>query len=322
MALTLLAKTDSPVFVFIFAVYLFFRQGKEVLVSKRTCVVLGLSGVLFLASYLFLYSKYSSSTLYDALYSRSYFGSLAHVFRYPAELISGVHKQTLLQLFWPVLFLPLFSLELYIGLPSLALILLTQNFVYQRAHYIAGLVPFIFIGTIVIIHKFTGRKRLQLFLSIAVLTGCVLSNFGHNIIGAPYPPEDGLIRDARFISAKNIFDKRFYVPDEDDKIAWKIIGMLPQDASVAASGDLLPPLSSRQRVFEFLQTTYDYYNVDYIFLHNRPMYMGAGHYEWDDERMQKELTALLSNQEWRLVHQEGDFFLFKKIKRNRDDVSA
>jgi uncharacterized membrane protein len=315
MALTLLAKTDSPIFVIVFAGYLFIQRGKGVMISKKTCGILALSGVAFLIAYLYLYAKHSTSTLYDALYSRSFTGAVTYALEYPLDFISKVHQRTFLQLFWPVLFLPIFSLELYIGLPSIALVLLTQNFVFQRAHYVAGLIPFIFIGTIYVMRRFAGRPRTQLFLSVAVLAGCILSNFGSNIIGAPFPPEAGVIQDTRFVSAKNVFDKRFYVQDEGDKIAWKMIKMFPEDASVAASGDLVAPLSSRQRIFEFLDTTYDYYNVDYILLHNKNMYLGAGHYEWNDERMARELKALLSNKAWDLMHQEGDFFLFKKIKK-------
>ena len=322
VALALLAKTDSPVFVLIFAVYLFIRQGKGMLVSKKTCFTIASLGAAFLALYLYLYFRFSTSTLFSGLYSASFFGSLSYILENPLNLFSGTHLRTLFQLFWPVLLLPLFSLELYIGLPSIALILLTQNFVFQRAHYIAGLVPFIFIGTIYVINRFSNRPRLQALLIAMVFTGCVLSNFGHNIIGAPYPPECGVIKDTRFISAMNIFDKRFYVQDEGDAIAWRMVGMIPADVSVAASGDLLVPISSRRTALEFLNSTFDYYDVDYIFLHNKCMYLGAGSYVWNDDRMEKELKALLSNKEWRLVSQEGDFFLFKKNIKDRQDVAS
>jgi len=97
-----------------------------------------------------------------------------------------------------------------------------------------------------------------------------------NIIGGPRSTGWGVIKDTRFMNIKSIYDKRFYVMDEEDKMAWRMINKIPNDPDIAvsASGDLLAPLSSRKKMIEFLDDDYDYYDVDYILIHNRHMYMG------------------------------------------------
>ena len=313
-ALVLICKTESPLFVITFAAYLYVQR-KQLQLETKTCLILFFSGVLFCFLNFYLYQKISSNSLFDGLYIQNSFDLLDFASQYNHSAISAVHGKTLFQLFWPVLLLPIFSWELYVGLPSLVLIILTQDFVFQKAHYISGVVPFIFIGTIYVIKKFPVRPRLQLLLSLLVLAGCVMSNFGHNVIGAAYPSSAGIVEDKRFLSANNIFDKRFYLMDEDDKIAWRLIKMVPDDTSVTASGDLLVPFSSRAKLYEFLNTHFDYYNVDYMLLHNKNAYIGAGHYEWDDKKMREELDKLLKDENWSLLEKEGNFFLFIRKKK-------
>jgi hypothetical protein len=292
-----------------------FLQRKRFNIKTSTCCILGALSVICLTSYIAISSATSKNSLFDGFYTRTFLGAVLYAFQHPFTFISAAHKQVILRLLAPVLFLPLFSWEVLLGLPGLFQILLTESYVFQRANYLVGLIVSIFIGTIFVISKFPSRPRLQLILVSLVLIGCALSNCGNNIIGSPWPPEAGDIRDTRFISTRNIYDPRFYIMDDDDKIAWKFIKMIPPEASVSVSGDLLAALSSRAWEREFLFDPYDYYDVDYILLHNKYMYIGAGHYAWDDERMKRELSGLLANKQWKLLMQENEFYLFKRIHK-------
>jgi uncharacterized membrane protein len=314
---SLTLKTEAPLFVIMFTVYLFYQRRKGLQVSGKTCLFLLLSALAFLLMNFFLYGRFSTGSMFSGFYNGNLPGAMAHGAQKVIALMSSAHGWVWVQLFAPVLFFPLFSIELYIGLPSLVLVFLTQDFVFQRAHYLAGLMPFVFIGTIYVLKRLSERPRLQSLFITLIFSGCFLSNFGHNILGTSYPPKvGGAIADTRFISAKNIFDPRFYAQDDGDRIAWKMIGMIPENASVSVSGDLMVPLSSRQRVFEFLDRAYDYYNVDFILIHNKNMYLGAGRYEWSDTQMKEELELLLRRQDWSLVSREGDYYLFRRDRQS------
>ncbi len=315
LVFSLTLKTEAPLFVIMFMVYLIYHRKRGLQVSGKTCWFLLLSAIAFLLMNYFLYSRFSTGSMFSGFYAGNLPEAMVQGVQQVFSLISAERGRVWVQLFAPVLFFPLFSLELYIGLPSLALVLLTQDFVFQRAHYLAGLIPFVFIGTMYVLKRFSERPQLQIFFVILVLAGCFLSNFGHNIVGTAYSSEvGGIIADARFVSAKNIFDPRFYIQDEEDRIAWKMIDLIPDDASVSVSGDLMVPLSARRRVFEFLDRAYDYYNVDYILIHNKNMYLGAGRYEWSDPRMKEALELLLRHRDWSLVSREGDLYLFERAR--------
>ncbi len=116
------------------------------------------------------------------------------------------------------------------------------------------------------------------------------------------------------MKVNNLFNPIFYRQDKGDKIAWEIINMIPKgiNTRVTVSGDLLVPFSVRNTTLEFLDDRYNYYDVDYIFIHNRNMYIGAGHYQWDQQRAEKELQELFLNPEWKNIYQKDTYYLFKR----------
>jgi len=323
--LTMLCKTETPMYIAFLILYLFLRRKKFNKIKSKTYIQVGFVSIFMLFLNFFLYwiqkSNFCDSCQNEIFLKFS---------------LSQNQIQSFIKIFTPVFGFPLLSPEVLMGIPSIFFIASAENFVYQRAHYISNLIPFIFIGTIFTIQRsytlmlFLNNRILKgktknydqnkwfIFASILILTGCIFSNFNDNIIGGTYPASFGEIKDRRFISSTNMYDKKFYEMDEEDKIAWKFIRLIPSDPniSVAASGDLLVPLSSRKKILQFLDTQYDYYNVDYILIHNKNMYMGAGHYVWDDERMQRELSALLDSPHWDRIAIQGAFFLFKRKNNN------
>lgn len=331
--LVMLCKTETPIYITVLTSYLFLKRKEFDRINGKVYLYIGgLSLCLF-----FLHIALASILSEESLCTECQELNPKNPIRFFVQnhgfgFLSRVKIQCLVKLFWPVLAFPLFTSQILIGLPSVFLVIITENFVLQRAHYISSLVPAIFIGTIFFIKRtyaltqrvveryFSGKwkdlnqKQYYAILSFAVFIGCLLSNFGNNVIGGLHSEELDVIKDRRFVDAYNIYDSRYYVMDEEDKIAWRMIGLIPKnpDISVAASGDLLAPLSSRKKILEFLDDRFDYYDVDYILLHNKPMYMGAGHYSWDDARMGKELNHLLKDAHWDTIAIEGDFYLFKK----------
>ncbi len=331
----MLCKTDAPIYTAALALYFLFVHRNNVKFNKKNVylIILFFSISLLIISLIINY-KFGKIGLLSAFYKPAFTLPLKAGFLRLFPLFSASHFKALLQVFLPLFFLPVFSPEFYICLPSLLEILFTKYFVFQRAHYISGMIPFLFIGIIYSIAR-TGtiisnylkikninfnQKQVHFMLALIVLAGCFFSNFGSNIIGSPYPEECGQVQDKRFLEVKNIYDKRFYTLDEEDSAAWEMIKMIPLDASVSASGDLLIPLSNRRTVLEFLSKDYNYLSVDYILIHNKNMHMGAGHYEWDDARMAEELDRLFKSKDWALLAHKKDFFLFKRNKEMRSNV--
>lgn len=316
-ALVMLCKTETPLYVAVLGLYLFIKRREFNKISPRMFLIVGGVAAFVFALNIYLFDLWTDDSICYSCREPSFWRSMWFVVSHPTlSFLSEAQTQSLAKLFMPVLFFPVFTFEMLLGLPSLLFVVIADHFVYQRAHYISALIPALFIGTIYFIKKLQLRFKMKspVVLAAAVLGGCLVSNFTDNIIGGPYPISEGIVEDTRFIDAKNIYAIRFYVMDAEDKIAWRMINMIPKDpdVAVAASGDLLIPLSSRKKILQFLDKGYDYRDVDYILIHNRSMYMGAGHYEWDKERAQEEIGLLLADRNWDLIAQEGTFYLFKK----------
>ena len=330
--LVMLCKTETPFYITVLMTYLFMKRRVFNKIDSKVYFFLGLISILFLVSNVIASNKLGREPICESCTNISNDkSSLSSGTFFPLpSYFSQIKIEGLLKLFLPVLLFPLFTPEILLGFPSIFLILNTENFLFQRAHYISDLVPFIFIGTILFIKKisltyqYEGEKeshsqamiRKRTTLSSFVLIGCFLSNFFPNIIGGPHQDDVYPIEDRRFLNVSNIYDPKFYIMDEEDRIAWRMVNMIPKDplVSVAATGDLLVPLSSRKKIVEFLDNQYDYYDVDYILIHGESMYMGAGQYVWDEEEIDKKIEELLHDKNWETVAIEDCFYLFKKKK--------
>lgn len=238
-------------------------------------------------------------------------------------------------LLYPLLFLPLFSLEVYVPLIMYIEIVLGRGkFMNENSYYLAPIIPFIFVSLVVsaakIKSKFGIHKARVITISVVFL--CIVSGFGRNIIGCT-AKESGVLEepesrlyDTRFINVKNIFDRRIYGTDMNDKAAWEMIALIPKDAAVTASGDLLPALSSRRIIYEFAlnipaasfslfpKATYPNYEVDYILINRQCVINGlGGHYAFlVRDRLEEEIRALTSRHGFMLQRERGSFVLLKR----------
>jgi len=256
------------------------------------------------------------------------------------------HRLLLLfRLLWPLCFLPLLSpVVLALGLPGLLQIMLARNsyFVNSRAHWLGAPVAFFALAAIFSVLKVSdwcakrglakGVRARAEWLVLAVL--CITSfasNLTHNILGVPASAHP--IHDTRFLTVTNMYDQRFYRMEDEDRRAWEVLSQIPGDASVAASGHLMPALSSRPKVVEFgLPLFYtsgrqrDYTDVDYIVIHARSLYHGGGNC-WGQGRrvLRDEIEQLLRAGGWSIVKLEGQFLVLKRTAGQQlspDEIAA
>jgi len=241
-------------------------------------------------------------------------------------MFSQEHLRLLARLLIPVCFMPLFSLVSLIAIPGfLQLLFVNGPLDYPASHYLSGVIPFIILGYIyglarldIILSKFKIKQSVRnkityliICISIAV---CVITSFGNNIYGTLRT--NRYIDDPRFLKIKNIFNTAFFTMDNGDKIAWSMINKIPANASVSASGDLLIPLSHREKLFEFgnEEIGYDYFDVEYIVLNKRRMYYGAGNYSEIKERDLERLDYLVDKGKFKILSKRGDFLLLKNMQ--------
>lgn len=334
MILSCLCKEDIPLVIFIFGVYQLLmkypRKWWAVTIVFSVCYFIFAS---YAANAFLRVEGFSSGiknfdyldmdTVGQILLLKS--ESLTHIFHW-AKL------RAIIMTFYPLIFIPLFSLEAYIPLAMYAEMLLSvaEGFFNMNSYVLAPILPFLFISLLFSLRRMSARigKKGILHISLLILLVCFLSNFGRNILGCVATEREDIkdICDARFMAVKNMFDRRFYTVDEQDRIAWKFIGRIPKDASVAASGDLLPALSSRKVLYEFgLNNTKTYnsesfkaypaYSADYILIHKKCLYNGlGGHYASfrKEEDLRDEINNCINNYNFTLLKEEGDFILLRK----------
>lgn len=337
MILSCLCKEDIPPVIFLFGIYQLLMKYPR----KWWAVT-----IVFSVCY-FTFASYTANTFFRVVGFNSHGKNfdyldwdtvrqiLEFIFISKMEALEYIFNwlklKTIIMVFSPLIFIPLFSFEIFIPLTMYAEVLLSNHyFLNYNSYLFSPLIPFLFISLLFSLRRISVRlgKRGILCISFLIFLLCFLSNFGRNIPGCvAIEREDiGDICDARFMAVKNIFDRRFYTVDEEDRIAWKFIGMIPKGASVAASGDLLPALSSRKVLYEFglnnPKTTnsesfkaYPAYNADYILIHKKCLYNGlGGHYASfrKEEDLRGEINNFINNYNFTLLKEEGNFILLRK----------
>ena len=249
------------------------------------------------------------------------------------QVLWSYHRLMLLfRLLWPLCFLSVLSPQIaIIGLPGLLQALLSRHAAFSnvRAHWLATAVPFLCASAVYSVAQVLGwcekrRSSGRLWrgarypVLFAVAGVSLLANFGRNILGTP--DDSTPIYDERFLSATNIYDRRFYTMDAEDTKAWELLSLIPESASVAASGHLLPALSHRRRIVEFgkpmqyMSGKYrDFTAVDYVMVHARCLWHGAGDYWWPGRRhLRYMLQGLLEQGGWEVVKMDGLFVLLRR----------
>lgn len=271
---------------------------------------------------------------YDLLTIRSIY---IFLFTMPMQFLQHVFSFNHLRVLWlsgyPVLFIPLLSLETYIALPMLMELFLLKGFQNYNSEYIAVITPFVFIGLIYAFEKILRIKKIKVafLFSFIISFLCIISNLFRNIIGdgpGETPIDQKYFMDKRFSGVTNFFDFRLYAVDAEDEITWRLISMIPRDSSVTATGDLLIALATRRKLFSFglndpeaLESEYgpmDYYPAyesDYILIHTKNLWNGlGGQYAFVDKELANRIIEerLIPKHNYVIISREKDLILLKK----------
>jgi len=116
---------------------------------------------------------------------------------------------------------------------------------------------------------------------------------------------------------------------KEDKLAWEFIKMIPKDASVTASGDLLTPLATRKKLYSFglnepeaweneyrliKNYTYPAYKSDYILIHTKNICNGlGGQYAFVNKELADKIIRTKLRDKYVVIKQKGNFILLRRI---------
>lgn len=228
----------------------------------------------------------------------------------------------------PFFLMPLFApAALLVAIPVyLQIMLLPDILGCDYIHQYAPIVPGVIVAGIYgcrrcfIFFDACGWTNIRPYVMACVIVPVLVANAGDTRLGLIDEP----IVDTRFEHARNLFDPVFYTLDEQDVIADALIAKIPEDAVVAASGDILPQLSHRKYVheFQFIGGTYfrdkkevpgidAYRAIEYVLLRTVRMEHGAGSNSFDNSRSREEVRWLCDAGMFSVVAEEGDFILLK-----------
>ncbi len=259
--------------------------------------------------------------------------TVVYMLLHPLELFQRAFTGKMLEYMWRMSELPYF-LPPYFAPASLLMAIPTYfQIMFQLDtlptdcfHQTSQIIVFLVVAAVFGLKKIAaflekfGSRIIWPWVLVGLMSSIFVSNFGYNRYGRIKEP----VSDTRFMSVRNVFDPIFYSPDDQDVIAWKLIRMIPPDASVAASGDLLPQLSERKILYEFgvdrgvfIETQsfqQQYFDVDYIFLRTTPMEHGGGGNNFDNNLSLRSAEALEKTGCFASIAREGDFILMKRVK--------
>ena len=209
---------------------------------------------------------------------------------------SGAHY--LLELFLPLLLLGLAApLALVAALPELGLNLLsstsTQSSIHH--HYTAGLIPPLFVATILGAARLTrSRPNLRPALAMAAVATMVVANY---VLGA--------VPLWRELPGGQQYEAYATHVSTHDRITDRALQLIPDDAVVSATNSLGSHLSARRRFlsFPYLEDA-QWVAAD----ETQPGYADR----WDPLATAIDLAALRRNPDWRLVFSEDGVLVFKR----------
>ena len=337
VVLSCMCKEDIPVIIFTLGLYQLFKKYPK----KWWVSTLFLGGIYFLIA-VFLLNTFFHMEGFESNVSANDFcyldiltfkGIFSFIFFNTKEALRFIfmrpHLRVIFMMIYPLAFLPLLGIEMYIPFFMFGEIFISPGAYNSDSYYLAPIIPFLFMSLILFLKRvrLSFKNSAVVYISIIILLLCFLSNFDRNIIGYTALEHKRNAYDKRFLNVKNIFDPRIYTMDKEDRIAWKFIKMIPKNASVTASGDLLPALSCRRVLYEFglnnrkaeeslySLSEYPSYNVDFILIHTKYIANGlSGDYAHFSKRkdLEDEIRKLITHYHFFVFKKEGNFILLKK----------
>ncbi|MDX6769450.1 MAG: DUF2079 domain-containing protein [Elusimicrobiota bacterium] len=228
---------------------------------------------------------------------------------------------------WPLLFLPLFAVELLVPASAFAVFLLARpRFYNQNGDYLAPILPFLFLALCAALVKLKALRgeRTARAAAALVLALCLLQQGTRTLLGCAAEENEtpGRADDPAFAGVRRILDPRLYRADDDARRALALVRRIPREASVTASGSLLPLLSARRELHEFgayhgvplkerKAREARYYSADVVLLDRRCRShgLGGGYACVDPDDFERELRKLVGGYRYKLLVDDGVFVL-------------
>ena len=218
-------KEDLGLTVAAIGIYVFFRGERKL---GATAAVVGVFSTA--VTMLFIFPALSKSGEYlftQTMMPQSLFGSLETVF-------SGLDLKllTIIALLGPTAFFALKSPLVLMALPTLGWRFMSDNplFWVPEFHYDAVLVPIVTAAFIDGISKKTGRRERTIFLATPLICTIVL---------------------ASAFDFSRLASKNFWSENPHAEAIHRLTALVPDDARVAATNNIVPQLTSRTTTYEF-----------------------------------------------------------------------
>ena len=255
---------------------------------------------------------------------------LCNPWQYARLAVSPSRMDWHVKVFWPLCFTP-FAAPMVMAVPAATWfqLLMIHHSVLQpiRIHWLAPMVPTIFAAGIMGTKRLSdllerhNRHSLSRGLAIAPAVACALSvvtpsSLVQNSSARPtHNPEVAYITSA--------YSPALFHMSAEDEAAWRAIAAVPAAASVAASGDLMAPLSGRKTLYEYnFDLPYrdghirDYLDADYLAIHARCESDGAGIYAWPGiMHLRTQMLGLLASGRWDPVFVEGNSLVMRQVRQ-------
>ena len=243
--LALITKEEAAITIFLLGIYVFF-QDKNIGVATMLLPAIYVAVLLNLIFPIFIPEGY-------ALYSRLRIGEvfLSDPFSFETykemytilmtNLFTDRNGTYLLQIFYPVAFIPLLSPATMLVAGSLYINLLS-DYSYAHSikyHYVAGFIPFIFISIVYVLSYLTEGKAKKLLLPVIIVI-IAASVTGNSVIGSKTRLRD-----------LDEFPKRLKVAMTPQKELEQLIDSVPGDATISATYNVVPHLTDRVTIFQF-----------------------------------------------------------------------
>ncbi len=311
LLLSLMCKEYISLIAVMFGIYILLKKK-----NKKAGIITFLLGVFwFFLTYKIIpaflnYGKESTTVDFYAPLGKSISEIIRNIILHPvitfSKVISEYKIATLILLLLPVGFLCLLdAFSLLISLPMLVGLILSPFFSYTN-HHNGVIAPFIFIAAInggqYLIRKFGQRpNNLRQAIGVFVFSGSLLSNLFYG--PSPFSLRFWDSRSYRYFDNLHNFKVTGH-----DRIADKIIAMVPAGARVSASNHLASHLSQRETIYHFPYPG-DFRKVDFVlvdFLEYFPFYWIPRQQEIDN------LKKLALDDDFTLRFCEDGILLFEK----------
>ncbi|MDX2434010.1 MAG: DUF2079 domain-containing protein, partial [Desulfobacterales bacterium] len=313
--LALITKEEAAITIFLLGIYAFF-QDKNIGVATMLLPAIYVAVLLNLIFPIFVPEGY-------ALYSRLRIGEvfLSDPFSFETykemytilmkNLFTDRNGTYLLQIFYPVAFIPLLSPATMLVAGSLYINLLS-DYSYAHSikyHYVAGFIPFIFISIVYVLSYLTEGKAKKLLLPVIIVI-IAASVTGNSLIGSKTRLRD-----------LDEFPKRLKVAMTPQKELEQLIDSVPGDATISATYNVVPHLTDRVTIFQFPNP----FKRSYWSLSRKAPYTDVKYVDYVllDTRREKDYDAFESLKDegvYVVIQRKGPFRLYKYVENGAPDM--